>query len=675
MDPFYGFVTAIQKQAEALTRHRSLFVTGTHKDLLWETYLSSFPAGTNELYKERTEHDCNSCKQFIRQFGNVVAIENNALVSVWDLEAQEAPYQLVAEKLSQAVKSMPIENTFLAPFAKLGTSSNVQALENGQFLTWQHLHCELPPAFVVSGDQSIESVQGQFRDSKQVFKRAMDELTLDAGNTILELIEQNSLYRGEEFKSALTEFLTYKQKYQQLQPEQKDPWCWLHSIDNHVARIRNTALGTLLIDLSEGTDLDLAVTKFEKVMAPTNYKRPNPVFSKKMVEAAQKQIEELGYSDSLGRRFAVTEDITVNNVLYVNRDTKKKMGGSVFDDLKEEVAIHPKTFNKVEDVSIEDFIQTVLPKARNIELMVESRHESNLMSLIAPENRDAPSMLKWSNNFSWAYNGDITDSMKQNVKNAGGNVEGVLRFSIQWNDVDYNQNDFDAHCIEPGGHEIYYSYKLNPQTTGQLDVDIITPGNKVAVENITWTDINKMHEGKYKFFVRNFSHRGGKSGFSAEIEYGGEIYAFAYNQELKQKEDVVVAELIFSRKEGLRFLNSLEHSTQSKEIWGIKTQKFTQVAMVMFSPNYWDDQVGIGNKHYFFMLDGCKNQHQPRGFFNEFLKESLTPHRKVFEALGSRMRVELADLQLSGIGFSSTQRNSIVAKVEGSFQRIIKINF
>jgi hypothetical protein len=109
-------------------------------------------------------------------------------------------------------------------------------------------------------------------------------------------------------------------------------------------------------------------------------------------------------------------------------------------------------------------------------------------------------------------------------------------------------------------------------------------------------------------------------------------------------------------------------------VWGLQTQTFHKVRAAMLSPNCWDGRE-VGNKHYFFMLDRCQNEETARGFFNEFLSDELSPHRKVLSIVGSKMRTDETDRQLSGIGFSSTQRNSLLCRVGGAFTRVVKVLF
>lgn len=659
-----------------------LFVTNTDKEIMWNKYLDSFPPGTNEIFRERREFDCSCCRQFIKSFGNVVAIKDNEVISIWDFKTEDDKFQPVIDKLSEYIKSKPVNNIFITKESGFGTDHNFEQLDCDTVHTWHHFRIALPKKIVTKSSKTTASLMGEYRDIKNVFKRSLEEISDEAIKTVLDLIAQKSLYKGEEWQGVLTQFFYLHNKYHELPEEKKDNYCWskIIQVGGVIGKIRNHSMGVLLINISKEVNLNEAVKTYERIVAPTNYKRPKAIFTKKMVEQAQKTITEIGLFESLGRRFATINDITINNILFANKDIAKRMTGDVFTELQQETISNPKKFDKIEEVPMEHFIQKILPKVTNVEIFFENRHISNLISLIAPQNRESKSMFKWSNNFSWAYNGNITDSMKERVKALGGNVEGVLRFSIQWNEKGNNNNDFDAHSLEPGGNEIYYPNKARTHlSSGMLDVDIICPErdieNNVAVENIIYTDLNKMPQGIYTFLVHVFTNRGGRGGFSAEIEFDKKIHSFEYCKNVRVGEKIIIAKIKYDKAKGFEIIESLPSSLQSKTIWNINTNQFVPASTIMYSPNYWDQQTGIGHKHYLFILKDCKNDTQPNGFFNEFLQEDLLVHKRVFEALGSKMSVKPSNEQLSGIGFSNTKRNSMICKLEGSFTRMIKLTF
>lgn len=679
--PFHDFHKKFLTHFNAMTKNAAaLYRVDFDPDELWNLYLDSFPEGTNPIYRTRREFDCSCCRHFIKTMGGVVALNGDEIKTIWDFDTTSPDcYQPVMDALSAYVKSKPIQDVFLTHEPTIGTARSYERDENGyKVLTWNHFFVNTPRCAYTTRDINAEIAR--IRDDRNVFLRSMSELTVEATETVLELIAQNSLYRGAEWKDKLVELLQHQKNYAKMTPEQQSVRSWqtVIGMDPAISRIRNTSIGTLLIDLSEGRDLDSAVTAYERVVAPANYKRPKAIFTKRMLDDAKKTVTELGYLDSLPRRFARLDDISVNNILFANRDAVSRMNGAAADPftaMEQQVAIDPKRFSHVEEISIDKFISDVLPIAKELELFLENRFSKNMVSLTAPVNKDAKTMFKWDNAFAWAYTGNLADSdIRENVKKAGGKVDGVLRFSIQWNDEPgkWDKSDEDAHCQGPCGH-IWFSVKRGFADGGNLDVDIINPNHgEPAVENITWPDLSRMKDGQYKFHVHCYRHDSGNNGFIAEIEANGEVHQYEYRHPLRTGDRVPVA--IVTLKNGQFTINDeLKSTVSSRNLWGVSTNQFVPVSVAMYSPNYWDEQTGIGNRHYFFMLKGCQNPDKLNGFYNEFIKQELLTHKRVFEALGAQMSVQPVDDQLSGVGFSATRHDSFIVKVKGQTERVLKV--
>ncbi len=681
---FPAFAKIVAASFQAITKSPQVYVTAVEGDDLYRCYLAAFPEGTNPIFKKQTEHECSCCRQFIRRAGNVVSIDEGKIKTIWDESAEKAPYpyNVVATTLRDAVLSKEISDLYRVSQKEnnFGAATTRSLDEGGKALTWNHLYTDQIPKTLQAA--SPDQVRGDYRTTVQVFTRGLVELSPAALDTVLALIEANNLYRGAEHKAAVVQFMQAQKAYQTKNPAEQATFAWTNAV-GPASRFRNTVIGTLVQDLSDGVDVEHAVKSFEQKVAPTNYKRTAAVITPAMVKKAMETIDTLGLEPALERRFATIQDISVNDVKWVDNSVKPSMKGGLTDTLMK-VAVQPqspkKDEDRAEDIGLEDFVETVLPQATNVEMFLKGEHLGNLMSLTAPVNPEPKQLFRWANDFAWSYGGNVTDSIAERVKKAGGKVDGAtLRVSLSW----FNYDDLDLHIYEPTSRvayglkdHIYFGNKRGA-SGGTLDVDMNAGHgtSREPVENVVWMD--KMPGGAYKVVVNNYSKRESSDvGFVIEIENGGKLTHYSYNKQVRDREDIHVVTL--HMKEGR--IESVETgdpaitaSNISQTKWGLSTEQYVKVDAVTLSPNYWGDNA-VGNKHTFFVINGAKNDEPTRGIYNEFLHPRLEPHRKVFEVIGDKTKCQPTDGQLSGLGFSSTKKTNVLVKVQqGKKQRLFNV--
>ena len=669
-----------QMQANGAT----LFDTSVNRDKIWEAYYNAFPEG------EQQEHNCNCCKAFIRQAGGVVTIDpvTFEIGTIWDVEDIPAHYEPSVAALRDYVKRCAIVGLYYHENLQVGTDKSPDPKRQ---VVWRHFMVKLPKA-IQDKDGSMLRKSADLREARGVFRRALEEFKIEDVATVLELVDQGSLYRGNEDRHTLLGWHGALAEYKALPEGQRENWLWLEATKRQPAflKARNSTIGELMIALSEGKSLDAAVGAYEKMKAPANYKRPTALVTPRMIDEAKKTLEGLNLLSALDRRRLDNRDLSAANALFVYRPVASAK--DVFSELKGAAPVNVKTLDKVEEISINDFVEKVLPKAKSLRVLFENQHLTKLMTLTGPQDPDAKNMMKWDNSFGWSYTGGVADSLRERVSNLGGRVDGVLRFSHTWNYDGLNQSLMDLHVFMPGYirrdssaaevHDHYpssrrvgWNKRNDPSSGGVQDVDFTQPpGKEVPVENITFPSVAKMPEGVYTFKIHNWALRQPtKSGFQAEIECGGEVHQYHYPKALGHKEWITLAEVTL--KAGVFTINHiLQPATAAQTKWGITTGTWRQVNAITLSPNYWTKPTG--NKQWYFLLEGCVSDEKTRPFYNEFLCDELSKDRKTMEILGSKIEVlPAAGAELSGLGFSETTRSSLYVEVEGTFRRVVKLMF
>lgn len=181
----------LNEQFDALANNADrLYLTNVNKDELWDCYINSYPED------ERQSHTCNCCRQFIKPYGNVVAIVNNKLVSIWDSLVLDEPYATVARNLAQLVKSKPVCDVFVSKVVKLGTDKNNVWIETPT----RHVH-------TMNSERELERWQKvNSAETKEQLFEAVDFICADEPNGLIGTT--GKLFTADKLKRSINAAIT-----------------------------------------------------------------------------------------------------------------------------------------------------------------------------------------------------------------------------------------------------------------------------------------------------------------------------------------------------------------------------------------------------------------------------------------------------------------------------------
>ena len=114
---FKTLVNKLQAHFDKMCKTGKLFRVNTSG--LWEIYIGSFKPGDDPIFRhpESTSHTCSNDKHFINNYGNIVAIIEGKVVTMWDLDLTEDDiYYAPCKALAENVRGGEISDVFMVSF-------------------------------------------------------------------------------------------------------------------------------------------------------------------------------------------------------------------------------------------------------------------------------------------------------------------------------------------------------------------------------------------------------------------------------------------------------------------------------------------------------------------------------------------------------------------------------
>lgn len=680
-DNWSGFQQSIIDNANFLMKSSGATHLYRTDARLVDIYLENLP-------EDKQHYNCNACKLFLSRYGNLAVMwsDGSLIPLFWNkLTADKFPYFTKSvNAMHDAVKKAKVTGVFtfnendLYDTTVFGIPENVSGSTG---YVWSHFYW---PVHANLKRNLLH--RSKYVERYEMLTRVAGEMTIGTIDTALSLIASGVVYRGSEEITILNQLKEMLTKINKIK-RGKSNMLWTLVFENEaVYHIRGTAVYSFLIDLKTLNDVDKAIENFGYKKDPANYGRVKSEVSTTQINLAKKGLADLGLTNALKRRFAVSEELPLNALLWKNGvnaklyTPKKAVEDDGFSNIKPKSSVKQVTESGTTEIATKmtwmKFKNTMLNYVNDIEVVFDN--PNRLIGITTEVLPKSGKLFTWDNPFAWYYNGGHADGeMQRRVEAAGGQYKDVnIRCSLMWGgkeNWDSRHTDLDLHCILKQGRfmEQHLFYSNKRVGGGYLDVDANGggPTSNEPVENIRW-EKSKLTppDGLYSFYVHNFKERGfGITPYTIELEVGGKIYTINDTAghtgwqnthfSFEYKDGKVTGNGISARSSSLGSTGVRQQTT-----WGLVNGQSVRVKSILKSPN------GDAGKqsHVFFLLEGCKDDTgKAMGFLPEYLNESVRPYRKVLEHYAKNNPVEgLEEGNAFGVGYNQDTEWNLTLKVK-----------
>lgn len=404
---------------------------------LWEIYLNSFYDSDVRQY-----HNCNTCKAFIRKYGNLVTInkEGETQSAAWVPDNASKGYLQAIVNMKKAVEKSKVIGVLV---------SSDKVLGNPETKEWTHFYAKNPNVFrnsiLSAGQKSAEKKEEYINIS-----RYLSKIELYALEQVVELLKTDSLYRSEKILGQAEWLYGIKSRISvTLNNLYKKNIIWKAIADapSGFCHPNSGMIGTLIEDIVNGLSFDVAARRFKDKMHPLQYRRPTAAPKTASIENAEKLVKKLGVEKSLERRFASLDDM---QKIWIPNETEEGKSDSVFGHLKEKH--NDIIVSKAGNITWVKFEKDVLQNAKKIEIYLPYGLSSYTVFTTALHD-DAPVIFQWGNPVSWYFWHGGNHPSQFGLESGWIDVSAVCFMPYMWEGKEYSHWKKDISFIICGAHE------------------------------------------------------------------------------------------------------------------------------------------------------------------------------------------------------------------------------